>query len=48
MITPYTLGVMTLGQTLDISQAKKDLGYRPLISIEDGIKRYVQSLEQSC
>lgn len=46
-ITPYTAGVMALGQTLDISQAKKDLHYQPTISIEEGIKRYVAWSQQA-
>ena len=45
-ITPYTLGVMALGQTLDISQAKTDLGYAAFINIQEGIKRYVQWMRQ--
>jgi nucleoside-diphosphate-sugar epimerase len=39
-ITPYTAGVLALGQTLNIDAAKLDLGYRPIVSIDEGIKRF--------
>lgn len=47
-ITPYTLGVMTFGQTLNIERAKVDLKYKANLSIEEGIKRYVQWVKQVC
>lgn len=40
-LTRYTLGVMSLGQTLDIKAAQKDLNYSPKVSIEEGIKRFI-------
>ena len=41
-ITRYTLGLISFSQTLDVSKAKKALGYEPIVSIEDGIKRLRQ------
>ena len=38
VFTRYSLGLLSFNQTLDISKAKKDLGYKPIISIEDGLK----------
>ncbi|MFI4963055.1 MAG: NAD-dependent epimerase/dehydratase family protein, partial [Legionellales bacterium] len=40
VMTQYTAGVMALGQTLNIEAAKEDLHYRPLVSIEQGMKQF--------
>jgi nucleoside-diphosphate-sugar epimerase len=42
--TRYTLGLLAKNQTLNITAAKKILGYKPKISIEEGLDRYVASL----
>jgi len=39
-LTRYSVGVLSKSQTLDISAAKEHLGYRPQVSIEDGIERF--------
>ena len=41
-LTRYTYYLMRYSQTLDISAAKKDLGYEPCLSISEGIAKYVQ------
>lgn len=41
-LTKYTVCVLSQTQTLDISKIKKDLGYEPLYSVEDGIERYIK------
>ena len=41
-LTRYTYYLLRYSQTLDISKAEKDLGYRPKISISEGIEQYVQ------
>lgn len=37
VMTPYTIGLLYYSQTLDISKAKKILGYKPHHSIKDAI-----------
>lgn len=39
-ITTYGVGVLALGQTLNIDEAKRDLGYKPICSIDEGIKKF--------
>jgi nucleoside-diphosphate-sugar epimerase len=39
-ITAYSAGVLALGQTLNIDAAKQDLGYKPIISIAEGIQHF--------
>lgn len=41
-LTRYTYYLLRYSQTLDISKAERDLGYRPKISISEGIEQYVQ------
>lgn len=40
-LTRYTVGVIGCSQTLDISAAKRDLGYQPRISIPQGVEEFV-------
>lgn len=40
-LTRYTISVIGMSQTFDISRAKKELGYQPKVGIEEGIKRFV-------
>lgn len=39
-LTRYTVCTLAFSQTLDISKAKRLLGYKPIISLEEGIKNY--------
>ncbi len=41
-LTRYTYYLLRYSHTLDISKAERDLGYRPQISISEGIEQYVQ------
>lgn len=41
-LTRYSIGVISKSQTLDISKAKKILGYQPIYSIEEGLERYAK------
>lgn len=41
-LTRYTYYLLRYSQTLDISKAQRELGYRPKISISEGIEQYVQ------
>ena len=40
VLTRYSVGVIAKSQTLNIDAAKIDLGYEPLVSIDEGIKRF--------
>ena len=42
IMTRYTYYLMRYSQTLDISKAEKELGYKPKISISEGITKYVE------
>ncbi|NDC82877.1 NAD(P)-dependent oxidoreductase [bacterium] len=39
LFTPYSIGTLAFSQTLNISKAKQILGYKPLVTIEEGIAR---------
>lgn len=39
-ITRYSVGLMAKSQTLDISAAARELGYRPRVSIDEGMDRF--------
>lgn len=39
-VTRYSAGVLALGQTLNIDAAKRDLHYKPIKSIEQGMNEY--------
>jgi nucleoside-diphosphate-sugar epimerase len=41
-LTRYTVGIIALSTTLDISAARRELGYQPRISIEDGFMEYIK------
>jgi nucleoside-diphosphate-sugar epimerase len=41
-LTAYSAGVLALGQTLNIDAAKKELGYKPIISIEQGMQHFAK------
>ena len=41
-LTRYTYYLLRYSQTLDISKAERELGYRPKISISEGIEHYVK------
>lgn len=44
-LTRYGVGVMYYSQTLSIEKAKRELHYRPIVSIKEGIKRYVDWIQ---
>ena len=45
-LTRYGVGVLGYSQTLDISLARRELGYVPEVSIDQGIERYAQWWKQ--
>lgn len=40
LLTRYTVGLLSKSQTLDISAAREQLGYRPRVSVKEGIDAY--------
>lgn len=40
LLTRYSAGVLAFSQTLDISAITKELGYKPKISIDEGLRRH--------
>lgn len=42
MITKYTIATLGYSQSLNIEKAKQDLGYKPKITLEEGIKKYAE------
>jgi nucleoside-diphosphate-sugar epimerase len=42
LLTRYMVGVLARSTTLDISAARRDLGYQPRIPVEDGFWRFVR------
>lgn len=40
-LTRYSVGVLTQTQTLDISAARRDLGYQPRVSNDEAFERYI-------
>ena len=40
LLTRYTAGVLAFSQTLDISAITNELGYRPKVSVDDGLQRH--------
>lgn len=46
-ITRYTVCTLGYSQTLDISKAEQELGYKPIISLDDGIKKYATAYKSA-
>ena len=44
-LTRYGVGVLTYAQTLSIEKAKRELNYRPIISLNEGIRQYAHWLQ---
>lgn len=44
--TVYSCSVLALGQTLNIEAAKKHLNYKPIVNIEEGMKRFAKWYNQ--
>jgi nucleoside-diphosphate-sugar epimerase len=41
LLTRYMVGVLAKSTTLDISAARRDLGYIPRVSVDEGFERFV-------
>lgn len=46
-VTRYTVCTLGYSQTLDISSARKDLGYAPVISLNAGLKKYADDYKKN-
>lgn len=46
-ITRYTVCTLGYSQTLDISKAKQELGYKPIVSLDEGIKKYATAYNKA-
>ena len=42
LVTKYGVGIISHTQILDISSAKEILGYKPIYTIEEGVKKYAK------
>jgi nucleoside-diphosphate-sugar epimerase len=42
-LTRYTVRMLALDATLDISAARRDLGYAPAVSLAEGLARFVKT-----
>lgn len=47
LLTRYTVSLLAYSQTLDITLAKEKLGYQPILSLEQGLKKYINSIKQN-
>lgn len=45
LLTRYTVGILARTQTYDISAARRDLGYEPVVSVADGMARTIDQLQ---
>ncbi|QDV05957.1 3 beta-hydroxysteroid dehydrogenase/Delta 5--_4-isomerase [Planctomycetes bacterium Poly30] len=45
-LTRHSVDSLSLDATLDISAARRDLGYEPRVSVEEGVARFLASLER--
>jgi len=45
LFTRYTVNVVSRSSTFDISAAKRELGYKPIVSFDDGCERFLQSVQ---
>jgi nucleoside-diphosphate-sugar epimerase len=44
LLTSYSATILARTQTYDISAARRDIGYRPLVSLDEGIERTLEAL----
>jgi 2-alkyl-3-oxoalkanoate reductase len=46
LLTRYTVGILGRTQTYNINAARQDLGYEPLVSIDEGIERTLAHIRE--
>ena len=47
VFTKYSVALISFNQTLDISKAKEELGYKPIISIEEGLLKLIEYYKEN-
>jgi 2-alkyl-3-oxoalkanoate reductase len=47
LLTRYTVQILARTQTYDISAARRDLGYEPIVPLEEGIRRTLEALDRA-
>lgn len=47
MLTKYNVCTLGYSQTLDITKAKKDLKYKPIITLSEGIEKYAKNYNKN-
>ena len=47
MLTKYNVCTLGYSQTLDITKAKKDLKYKPIITLSEGIEKYAKDYNKN-
>lgn len=45
-LTRYTVCTLAYSQTLCIDKAKQLLGYKPIMTVDEGVEKYIQSLKE--
>ena len=47
VFTKYSVALVSFNQTLDISKAKEELGYKPIISVEEGLLKLIEYYKEN-
>lgn len=46
VFTRYSVGLLSFGQTLDITKAKKELGYEPVVTMQQGLDEVIKDYKR--
>ncbi|SEO01769.1 dTDP-4-dehydrorhamnose 3,5-epimerase [Amphibacillus marinus] len=47
LLTKYTVNTLAYSQTLDITLAKEKLGYAPIMTVDQGLKHYIDTIKKN-
>jgi len=45
LLTRYTVNVLSRASTFDISAAKNELGYKPIVGFDEGVEKFLKSID---